>query len=55
MAETDIYSRKEMRMLLEALDADNTGIGRKARKTVVERYDWDRAAGILQQVYEEVL
>ena len=43
------------RTLLEALDDDNTGIGRKARKTVVERYDWDRSARILQQVYEEVL
>ncbi len=43
------------RTLLEALDAGDAGIGRKARKTVVERYDWDRSAGILQQVYEEVL
>jgi glycosyltransferase involved in cell wall biosynthesis len=41
--------------LLEVLDTDNTKIGSEARKTVVEKYNWDRSAQILQQVYEEVL
>ena len=38
--------------LLELLDADNSQIGRNARKNIVENYTWDKSAKILQKVYE---
>jgi len=41
--------------LLEVLDADNTQIGKNARKTVVENYTWDKSAKILQKVYEDLV
>ena len=41
--------------LLEVLDADNTQIGKNARKTIVENYTWDMSAKILQKVYEELV
>jgi len=40
--------------LLEVLDADNTQIGKNARKTVVDNYTWDKSAKILQRVYEDL-
>jgi glycosyltransferase involved in cell wall biosynthesis len=43
------------RTLLEVLDADNTQIGKNARKTIVENYTWDKSAKILQKVYEELV
>lgn len=41
--------------LLEVLDADNTQIGKNARKTIVENYTWDKSAKILQKVYEDLV
>ncbi len=41
--------------LLEMLDADNTQIGKNARKTIVENYTWDKSAKILQKVYERLV
>jgi glycosyltransferase involved in cell wall biosynthesis len=41
--------------LLGVLDADNTQIGKNARKTVIEDYTWDKSAKILQKVYEELV
>jgi len=41
--------------LLEVLDADNTEIGKNARKTIIENYTWDKSAKILQKVYEDLV
>jgi glycosyltransferase involved in cell wall biosynthesis len=41
--------------LLEVLDADNTQIGKNARRTIVDNYTWDKSAKILQKVYEELV
>lgn len=40
--------------LLEVLGADSTQIGNSARKTVVEKYTWDKSVKILEKVYEEL-
>lgn len=40
--------------LLEVIDADNTQIGKNARKNIAENYTWDKSAKILQKVYEEL-
>lgn len=39
--------------LLEVLATDSTQIGNKARKTIVERYTWDRSVKILEKVYQD--
>lgn len=41
--------------LLDVLDADNSQIGRSARKTIAENYTWDKSAKILQKVYEDLV
>jgi len=41
--------------LLEVLDADNSQIGKNARKSVVENCTWDKSAKILQKVYEDLV
>ena len=43
------------RTLLEVLDADNSQIGKNARKTIVDNYTWDKSAKILQEVYEDLV
>jgi glycosyltransferase involved in cell wall biosynthesis len=40
--------------LLEVLDADNSQIGRNARKTIEQGYTWDESARILQKLYEKL-
>ena len=42
-------------VLLEILVADNTQIGKNARKTIVNNYTWDRSANILQTIYEDLV
>jgi len=41
--------------LLEILNANNTQVGKNARKTIVNNYTWDRSANILQAVYEKLV
>ena len=41
--------------LLEVLDADNSQIGKNARKIIVDNYTWDKSAKILQKVYEDLV
>lgn len=42
-------------VLLEVLDADNTQIGKNARKIIKDNYTWDRSANILQTIYEDLV
>lgn len=42
-------------MLLKVLVADNTKIGKNARKTIVTDYTWDRSANILKAIYEDLV
>ena len=41
--------------LLEVLDADNTQIGKNARKNIVDNYTWDKSAKMLQKLYEDLV
>lgn len=41
-------------ILLEVILADNTQIGKNARKTIVNNYTWDRSANILRTIYEKL-
>jgi glycosyltransferase involved in cell wall biosynthesis len=40
--------------LLEALETDNTRIGRNARQTITEKYTWDKSVNTLTKVYEKL-
>lgn len=40
--------------LLEVLDNNNNQVGRNGRKTVEEKYSWDKSTKILQKVYEDL-
>jgi glycosyltransferase involved in cell wall biosynthesis len=42
-------------VLLKILVADNTQIGKNARKVIVNNYTWDRSANILQMIYENLV